>query len=231
MGRIGVVALGVAALMTGCANTVTGTAVGPVNTVPAGVPPLSESHLSDVLVPIGQLNSIVGSTILAVTSDVGVMTDHTDEVSDTRCLGAMYGAEEPVYADSGWTAVRDQVAREAAEDNRHWVEQTAVLYSSDKEARDFFETSRAMWEHCASGPLTVDDGVVRSVWDMASVVADGQLLTQMSIQRDADGWGCQHALSAVSNLTVETWACAFGPGTEAATIAREMVANAADAVR
>ncbi|HEX3286627.1 MAG TPA: sensor domain-containing protein, partial [Mycobacterium sp.] len=40
-------------------------------------------------------------------------------------------------------------------------------------------------------------------------------------------WGCQHALSVVSNMTVETWACAYRPGDEAATMAIDIVTNAA----
>lgn len=224
MGRIWAVAIGfatgVVALTAGCADTVSGNAVRPANIVPV-----------DVLLSIGELNGIVGSTRMTVTSDSAEMTDHSGDVSDPGCLGAIYGAEAPVYAGSGWTVMRDQVAREPDDGNQHWVEQTAVLYSSDEEAQDFVDGSRARWQDCASTALTVDDGVVRSVWDMASVINDGSLLTQVSVQRDADGWGCQHALSAVSNLTVEAWACAFGPGGEAATIATEMVANAADAVR
>jgi hypothetical protein len=63
---------------------------------------------------------------------------------------------------------------------------------------------------------------------MEAVESDGQLLTQMSEQEDADGWSCQHALSAVSNVTVEAWACGYSLSDEAATIANEMVAKAAE---
>ncbi|BBY15185.1 sensor domain-containing protein [Mycolicibacterium litorale] len=230
-GRIAAVALVAVALLAGCANTVSGTAVRPADIVPADVPPLSDTHLAEVLLTIGELNGIVGSTRMTITSDVEEMTDHSGAVSDPACLGAMFGAEEPVYADSDWTTMRDQVAREPGEGNEHWVEQTAVLYPSEREARRFFDSARAMWDTCSGIELTVDDGVVHSVWDMESVIADGSLLTQMSVQRDADGWACQHALSAVSNLTVEAWACAFTLADEAATMATEMVANAAEAVR
>ncbi|MGE2714922.1 sensor domain-containing protein [Mycolicibacterium litorale] len=230
-GRIGAVTLGVAVLLGGCSNTVSGNAVRPATIAPLDVPPLSESQIGEVLLSIGELNGIVGSTRMTVTSDLEEMTDHSGDVSDPACLGAIYGAEEPVYADSGWTAVRDQVAREPGEDNQHWVEQTAVLYPSEQQALQFFESSREMWEDCAGAELTVDDGVVNSVWDMEPAIADGPVLTQLSVQRDAGGWGCQHALSAVSNLTVEAWACAFTLSDEAATIAAEMVANAAEAAR
>ena len=85
---------------------------------------------------------------MTITSDLTTMTDHSADVSDRECLGAMYGAETPVYAKSGWTAVRDQVAREPGE-NDHWVEQTAVLYPSAEHAENFFSESRAQLESCA----------------------------------------------------------------------------------
>ena len=48
-----------------------------------------------------------------------------------------------------------------------------------------------------------------------------------STQEDADGWACQHALSVVSNVTVEAWACGYSITEEAATMANDMVENAA----
>ena len=85
------------------------------------------------------------------------MTDHSGEVSDPDCLGAIYGAEEPVYAGSGWTALRDQIAREPGEDNEHWVEQTAVLYPSAEKAQKFFDESKSSWQRCAGYSVSVDD--------------------------------------------------------------------------
>ena len=59
------------------------------------------------------------------------------------------------------------------------------------------------------------------------MTVEDKLITQMSTQEDADGWACQHALSVASNLTVEAWACGYSIRDEAATIADEMIANAA----
>lgn len=225
--RSAVLALCAAVLLSGCTSTVTGKAVRASGAAPADVPPLSEAGLDGVLLSIGELNGIVGSTRMIVTSELQEMTDHSADVTDPGCLGAVYGAEEPVYADSGWTAVRDQVAREPSDGNEHWVEQTAVLYPSEAQAAAFVESSRAMWDRCTADDVVVDDGESTFVWTMDAVRSDGALLTQLSEQQDADGWACQHALSAVSNLTVETWACGYDIGDEAATIATEMLANAA----
>ncbi len=207
-------------------STVAGTAVRAQNAASVDVPPLEESALDRVMLSIGELNGIVGSTYMKITSELDEMTDHSDEVSDPDCLGVMYGAEEPVYAGTGWTAMRDQIAREPNEDNDHWVEQTAVIYPSAAKAQRFFDDSKSSWEDCAGDSITVGEDSAY-LWEIDDVTTEDNLITQKSAQEDADGWECQHALSFVSNLTVEAWACGYGIHDEAATIAGEMIANAA----
>jgi hypothetical protein len=132
-----------------------------------------------------------------------------------------------VYAGSGWTALRDQIAREPGEDNEHWVEQTAVLYPSADKAQKFFDDSKSSWQGCAGYSVSVDDADATYLWQIDSLTAEDTLITQMTAQEDAKGWGCQHSMSVVSNVIVEAWACGYSIKDEAATIANEMVANAA----
>ncbi len=214
--------------LTGCVSTVSGTAVRNASTVPSNVPQLDESALDKVMLPIDEVNDIMGTTDLEVTSDIDDMTDSSDKVSDPDCLGAMFGAEEAVYKGSGWTAVRDIVAREPDEDNDHWIEQTAVIYPQAGNAKRFFEKSRSIWEKCADSSLAVDTEDTSSLWEFEKVTAGDGLITQIATQEDADGWGCQHALAAASNLTAETWVCAYNLGDEASTMAIDIVNNAAE---
>jgi hypothetical protein len=169
----------------------------------------------------------MGSGRMKVSSQLEEMVDHSQDVSDPDCLGSIYGAEQPVYAGSGWTAMRDQVVREPDEDNDHWVEQTAVLYPSAEKAQKFFDDSKASWQKCSGYSVSVDDLDATYLWQINSLTAQDSLITQGTAQEDADGWACQHALSAVSNVTVEAWACGYSIKDEAATIANDMVANAA----
>jgi hypothetical protein len=215
-------------LLSGCASTVSGTAVRAQNAAPIDVPALDESKLDDVLLSIGELNGIVGSTQMTITVELEEMSDHSAEVSDPDCLGAIYGAEDLVYAGTGWTAMRDQVAREPDEDNDHWVEQTAVLYPSAEKAQKFFDDSKSVWEDCAGNAISVDDADASYLWQIDEVAVEDTMLTQLTTQEEADGWACQHALSVVSNLTVEAWACGYSITDEAATMAGDMVANAAE---
>lgn len=224
---MGTVVVAAAVLLSGCVSTVSGTAMRAPDPGRLDVPPLDEAELDDVLLSIGELNAIMGSTTMRVTSTLDEMTDHSDDVSDVDCLGTVYGAEEPVYDGSGWTHVRDEVAREAGDDNEHWVEQTAVLYPASRNAQRFFADSETAWQNCAGTPVAIFSGDEAYVWDLDDVIAEDALITQLTTQDDADGWACQHALAVASNLTVETWACGYTITDEAETIAREMLANAA----
>jgi PknH-like extracellular domain len=223
---IGVV-IAASVLLSGCVSTVPGTAVRAQNAGPIDVPPLTEAKLDNVLLSIGELNGIMGSTQMTVTSELEEMTDHSADVSDPDCLGAIYGAEEPVYQGSGWTAMRDQVAREPGENNEHWIEQTAVLYPSAEKAQKFFDESKSSWENCSGYSISVSDIDATYLWQIDDVTAEDTVITQTTTQEDAEGWACQHALSVVSNLTVEAWACGYAIKDEATTMADEMVANAA----
>jgi len=219
--------IAISVLLSGCVSTVSGTAVRAQHAAPIDVPPLTEAKLDDVLLSAGELNDIMGSRQMRVTSELQEMTDHSGEVSDPDCLGAIYGAEDPVYAGSGWTAMRDQVVREPSESNEHWVEQTAVLYPTAEKARAFFDSSKSSWKKCSGYSVSVDNADATYLWQIDNVISEDTLITQMTAQEDADGWACQHALSVASNLTVEAWACGYSIKDEAATIANDMISNAA----
>ena len=219
--------IAISVLLSGCVSTVSGTAARAQHAAPVDVPALTEAKLDGVLLSAGELNDIMGSRQMRVTSELQEMTDHSGEVSDPDCLGAIYGAEDPVYAGSGWTAMRDQVVREPSESNEHWVEQTAVLYPTAEKARAFFDSSKSSWKKCSGYSVSVDNADATYLWQIDNVISEDTLITQMTAQEDADGWACQHALSVASNLTVEAWACGYSIKDEAATIANDMIGNAA----
>jgi hypothetical protein len=220
-------AVGSVVVSSGCTSTVSGVAVRDADAVPADVRPLRASQLDGVLLSIAQLNGIAGATQMEVVLDGDKMSDNSDAVSDPDCLGSIFGAEELVYRGSDWTAVRDQVAREPEDGNEHWVEQSAVLYATPDRAADFVESSAAAWRDCSGFSLAVDDGTTSSIWLIEEVKTDDDVTTQLISQEDSDGWECQHAMSAVANLTVEAIACAFGINDEAVSMVRGLLANAA----
>ncbi len=214
-------------MASGCANTVSGLAVRDADAGPTDVRPLRPAQLDDVLLSIAQLNGIAGATQMEIVVEGQEMSDNADAVSDPDCLGSIFGAEDLVYRSRGWTAVRDQVAREPEDGNEHWVEQTVVLYPTEKRASDFVDAATSAWRDCSGFSVAVDDGTTSSIWLIDDVKVDDDVLTQVIAQEDSDGWECQHAVASVANLSVETIACAFGINDEAATMAKALVANAA----
>jgi len=225
--RLGAALVAAAVAASGCASTVKGVAVRDADANPTDVRPLRESQLDEVMLSIAQLNGIAGATQMEVVLSGERMSDNSDAVSDPDCLGSIFGAEDLVYRSSDWTAVRDQVAKEPRDDNQHWMEQSAVLYTSERAAKDFVADSTAAWRGCSGFSVAVDDGATSSIWLIDDVRVDGDVVTQKVAQEDSDGWECQHALSAVANLSVETIACAFGVNDEAVSMVSAMMANAA----
>jgi hypothetical protein len=219
----------IGALLSGCVSTVSGAALrgeaaGPT---PADVPKLEESDLDRVLLTAGEVNGVMDATGIRATASSQSMSDNSDGVSDVDCLGAIYGAEELVYHGSGWTAVRDEVLQEPTTDNAHWVEQIAVLYPSADKAQKFVEGSRTTWQKCGGTSIDIDNSDVHSTWKIDKANTTGDILTQQSSQRNAGGWGCQHALTSAANLVVEAWACSNSINDEANSIASGMLKNAA----
>ena len=64
-------------LLSGCVSTVPGTAARAQQEAPVDVPALTEGKLDDVLLSVGELNGIMGSTQMEVTSKLEEMTDHS----------------------------------------------------------------------------------------------------------------------------------------------------------
>jgi hypothetical protein len=221
------VAVAMTVLLSGCTTTVSGNALRDKDAAPLDVAPLKEAQLADVMLTIDEINSILGSTDMEVVDETAGMSDNSHAVSDPDCLGVIFGAEEKVYDGSDWTAVRDQVSREPGDNKDHWVQQTVVLYPAADDAKKFVDDSKSNWEQCGGFSVAVDDSESSYIWEVDDVGAKDDLLTQVTTQEDSGGWECQHALSLVSNVTVETWACAFGIKDQAVEMAQEMIKNAA----
>ena len=222
-----VAGLVVLTIASGCARTVSGSAVRDLNSVPTSVAPLRASQLDDVLLSLPRLTEILGAPRLELVLDSRQMSDNADAVSDPDCVASIFGAEDLMYRSSEWTAVRDQVAREPGDGDEHWVEQTVVLHPTEQQARDFAAAAAAAWRECSGFSVAVDDDTTSSIWLIDDVVDRGDLITQGIAQEDSEGWECQHALTAVANVSLEALTCAFGIEDEAVEVVDALVANAA----
>jgi hypothetical protein len=187
---------------------------------------LGERDLDAILLDDDELNDLLGSSFIEVTDEVGEMTDDTADVSDPECVGALYTAEEPVYADTGYTAVLTRLASESGDEYEHWVEETGVVMPSAEVAEQFVADSATQWQDCGGRAVSVSDGEAWYDWDLSDAVTTGGILSQKSTALDSIEWECEHALVAASNLVLEASVCAERIADEASVLLTEMVAKA-----
>lgn len=206
--------------LAGCMNS-TGGSARPADTTSV----VPKDGLDKILLSVADINSVMGTTDLDVVESSDGLGDSLGDISDPRCLGALYNAEQTVYDGSGWIDLRDEVLTEPEGDSDHWVEQTVVKFSSAERATAFLNTSTDQWQQCVGKDVTVDDGSDQYDWRFGGLTVNGTTISQAATQADGSGWPCQHALSAVADVVVEVSACKAGLHDEALTIAAKLAAN------
>lgn len=211
-------------LLSGCVHAVGGTPTRDPAARPLGAT-VSEADLDTLLLPVTELGDIVGSADLTVTVELDEFNDSSAAMDDPDCLAAAFGAQERVYAGTGWTAVRDQIVREPGALNPHWIEQVVVLFRSDLHARDFFDESHKTWDRCVGSLTTYDTAQLPVQWSVSEVTAGESTISQMSVPENAVRGGCHHALSVAANVVVEAWACGEDIDSQASAIVDRIVSN------
>lgn len=209
--------------LTGCTSIVSGTAQ-------TKAPSPEESKIEQIMLPIDELKAIVGANNLMFTSKSADMDNNFWKVRDPKCMSALFPAEDTEYLFSYWTAVRNQVAQDPDSDHRHWVQQTTVLYASEAEAQSRLTGAKKWWGICAGSSIPIreksGDETSDRTWTIGDLVVDGDLIKQTTTREGTDGWACQHAMSSVSNTSLEAKVCGHQIRDQAATIVHKLIANA-----
>ncbi|MGE0214624.1 sensor domain-containing protein [Mycolicibacterium sp.] len=182
--------------------------------------------VEQILLSDRRLNELLGSREIDTTQVFHEMTDETDDISHPECVGAIYTAEEPMYADTGYTAVQTRIGSEPGEYYVHWVQQTAVIVPTAEVAAEFVDQTAQVWQDCAGTTVTVDDGDVGYDWQLQQIDRRDGVLSQLSTDPEFGDWGCQHAMGAVSTVIVEALVCSERIDEEARTLVAEILANA-----
>ncbi len=226
--RMCAVAVAIGLALSGCAQTVGGSAVKGPGPSGSNKPPLAESALDDILLSVDDVSSIVGGTGLQVSNSSEDLADNSEDIDKPECLGAFYAAEQQVYEGSGWKAVRDEIIREPGDQKQHWVEQTLVLFANADKALNFFEKSRDSWKKCQQNPVTIQGSDYTSYdWDFGRLQEPSETMLSIDAdQKNSNGWMCQHAMSVVSNLIVEGFSCGTGVGDQGRQLVEQIVKNA-----
>lgn len=186
-------------------------------------------------VPVSALEGLLPTkeVVSSAASDpgIGLVTDgaaiDTDAMVDADCQG-IASVAGPVYAGSGWTAIRWQRWNSPAEpDPPTWVHQAMVsvaTYPQAEAARTFYTKQSAAWHKCSGRNINFRIPAVTDspdqFWSVGGITdSDGVLKTTLTSE-GGGGWSCQHALSVRNNIVVRISACAY---TDSAAVAQTIL--------
>jgi PknH-like extracellular domain len=218
------VVAGVGMLVAGCAG---GNQAGPnsTTTITSLIPrPVVERELESLMLTPAQINPLMGATEMAVIRRHDAMSDDSTTMKPIECLAIDGSAQAPVYANSGFTAERDQELNDG-NNFTHYAEQAVVLFPTTKQAQVFFISSGLRWPACHQYTHTQS----RTQWTVAPTSDANGALSTISTQQEAKtgGWACGRALAVKNNVIVDVNTCAANPASSAVDIANQIVAKVA----
>jgi hypothetical protein len=195
-------------------------------TTTTAAPPLDAAQLTSMLLSPTEINSIMGTTSIILGTPTTEMVDLPNTVSNPACNGAMSAVQAGAYAGSGYTAVSAQLLHEPGERSNHDVVQAAVAFPSPAQAGALLKNSAAQWKACAGQSVTMNADGQAYVYTFGQVAETASKITLSRTAVGGNGFGCQHALSVVSSIVVDTAVCGFQVTDQASRIVDGIAANA-----
>ncbi|OBG90088.1 hypothetical protein A9X05_12820 [Mycobacterium sp. E3298] len=217
------------ALTAGCTTVVGGSAAPADTRGPLSQAPVAVTALDGLLLDDGKVNDILGAgmRLRYRTQD---MWDSSQTFSERSCLAMAGPAQQAVYADTGWTAVRGERLDDSYDDpnvRNDSVNQAVISYPTARQANAFYDASVRRWSACANRRF-VDrpPGQPEIAWAVAdSHKVGGTMSTSEEQVGSPDGWRCQRALTARNNIVIDVAACgSFLPGAAAVDVAQQIAA-------
>lgn len=194
-------------------------------TTPKAPPPVVESALKGLLLSPEQINAAMGATDMKVTNNRDALPDDSATMTPKECLAIDGAAQAQVYANSGFTTVRDQTLnRQEGENLTAFAEQAVVLFPTAKQAGDFFTASAQRWPACHDYTHVQS----KTRWTVAAIANTNGVLSTISTLQDppATGWkACARALTVKNNVIVDTNTCSVDPKNSAVDIANQIAAK------
>lgn len=223
---IAVVAVaGICILTAGCSSgSIQGTKTSTTTstTTKKTAPPVAEGSLKGFLLTPEQINTAMGATDMTITKSRVAMSDDSATMQPRECLAIDGSAQAQVYADSGYTAVRDQALQEG-DSFTHYAEQAVVLFPTAKQAGAFFTNSAQQWPACHKY-THIQSG---TKWTAGPINNSKGVLSTIATQQNPKppGWACGRALALRNNVIVDVNTCSADPKSTAVDIANQIAAK------
>lgn len=203
-------------------------ATPPTTNVPtsSAAPTVTVAQLDSILVPVEQVNTLVGTTGIVVDHNKTQMTDagQGNTLSDDTCLGALIGFQAPTYQNSGYTGVLAQLLQKPHSTPAYVVTQGVVVFPSAAHAQAFVSAQAPQWRTCAGKSVTQVNGKTTFEWTFGPISGNPpNIALQHTLANDP--LVCQHVLSAVSNVVLDVNVCAPGTINQARLIANMMASR------
>jgi hypothetical protein len=220
-----VASIGAVVLVAGCSS---GKQSSPASTTTsASKPPVAEAALEGLLLSPADINTAMGATAMTVAGKYTTFVDDTNTVPDKACRITAIDADIDSYADSGWTAMREQSLRERGPHAPHYADQTVVLFPSADKAAAFYTVTAQRWPACTNREFTrTPAGGTPQQWMAGAISNSGGTLSNTITEQGGSGEVCERAVTVSDNVAVDISTCSHGnaAGT-AVSIARQVVAK------
>jgi serine/threonine kinase PknH len=230
--RVGLIVAAVAILATGAGMTGYVLSEPSTTSQAAATPrtsPVPRAALDGLLLSPDQISTAVGATGMTVAEYKTTMYDDSTNVADPACRSLAGSLMAQAYAGSGWSALREQILRDAGDTWPHHVDQGVVLFPSARAASGFFTASAQQWPACSNRLVTYSEaGQPDNVYNVGPVSNINGTLTYSTTQPaiNTGVWACQRALTAADDVVIDIYACSWNPAGDAATdIAHQIAAK------
>jgi serine/threonine kinase PknH len=193
------------------------------------VPTIAATQLDSILLTGKEIDTIMDASNMQAGPAIPTLDpiDATLTLSNPDCLGALFPGQTAVYADSGYAALRSQALNDGA---NHYVEQVVIAFSTADQASALVRRSAVTWNACARQTVSQSRGGTQVKTALGDVTGSPPKIGQVDLEEnnngESNGYACQRALSAVSNLVFDIGACGRHLTDDASRMADAMAAKA-----
>lgn len=192
-----------------------------ISQVAAG--PFPASSIDHLLLAPQTIGRVTGAGPWRVDESTSAPTDHSALVTPFSCSGVIFTAEQSVYANSGFVALRSQTLKATPPtvypgmplppDRPEQVQQTVVAFPTPEQAQALLTRVQGQWQSCAADKVSYrvpgTNGEVGWGYDFGKVQLRGDVLTvsMAGINRESGNSACEQVLGVRANVVVGVRSC------------------------
>ncbi|ORA99799.1 hypothetical protein BST33_13075 [Mycolicibacter minnesotensis] len=194
--------------------------------------PVPSAKIEGLLPRQDVLAAAVADPELGVVANGEAMDDAT--VVDADCQGISSVASGPVYAGTGWTAIRWQRWYSPPDmdtnELKHGLLVSVAAFPQAQIAQTFFTKQSERWKKCGGRTLnmtvTPGENEQRVFWTITDVTDSDGIVKTTAISEGGGGWMCQDALTMRNNVIAQADVCGNSvPPNAAPDILKSIVAK------